>query len=220
MRFHISLCTYVLVFWAPTSKCTWRVMVITTTNTLDHDQTCALGCLIFRYARPACSHYATSSTKGGAHRAQLRRRVFGVMHAHTAEDVYVMVTVLTQVVRVKDGRGDITCNTRRERGRDAHADTRSNLIISKCAATPVLGRPLRVGVGVRVHHFVGSQSHRAACISPSHNDCKQVAHIRKSGNQAHKFDHDPVFSLLMTITRHVHFDVGAKKSNTYVHRLI
>jgi len=61
---------------------------------------------------------------------------------------------------------------------------------------------------------------RRLLSSWSHNGCKQVAHIGKSGNQARTIDHDPAFSLLMTITCHVHFDVGAEISNTYVHRLI
>ena len=61
---------------------------------------------------------------------------------------------------------------------------------------------------------------RRLLSSWSHNGCTQVAHIGESGNQAHKIDHDPEFSLLMTITHHVHFDVGAENAKTYVHRLI
>ena len=65
---------------------------------------------------------------------------------------------------------------------------------------------------------------RRLLSSWSHNGCKQVAHIwrisEKSGKQAHKFDHDPEFSLLMTITHPVHINVGAENANTYVHRLI
>ena len=51
--------------------------------------------------------------------------VFTVLHHMCRSGVFIMVTVLTQAVRVKEDRGDITCKTRREtREEETHTLTR------------------------------------------------------------------------------------------------
>ena len=78
---------------------------------------------------------------------------------------------------------------------------------------------------MRVHHSEDAASQLGSMSAAFCRAGRIMAASRSriSENQATKrtrFEHDPEFSLLMTITHHVHFDVGAENANMYVHRLI